>query len=178
MVTGGTLTLKRSGKSCRTRLVDPRSVHFLAQIAPKRWIWNQKSQKLFPGGIPRTPSARGGDPLPHPTPSTATRRARGRKLPRCWMLGRRSRKPLPQLKIYHYTPASDTCFLITFGTFHTLLISVCVVLAMRPCVATGFVSVRPLSVMILRRPIKQPTQRRRALYSVLPAPSSVAIRAI
>ena len=137
-----------------------------------------KNLENFSGGDTPDPLSERGRPPPAPTPSTATRRARGRKLPRCWMLGRRSRKPLPQLKIYHYTPASDTCFLITFGTFHTLLISVCVVLAMRPCVATGFVSVRQRSVMILRRPIKQPTQRRRALYSILPAPSSVAIRAI
>ena len=36
----------------------------------------------------------GGRPLPHaPTPSTATRRARGRKLPRCWYLGLGNRSP-------------------------------------------------------------------------------------
>jgi len=49
LATGGTLTLKRSGKSRRTRYVDPRSVYFLAQIAPKRGIWHQKSQKKFQG---------------------------------------------------------------------------------------------------------------------------------
>ena len=85
-------TEARSGKSRRTRQVDPRSVYFLAQIAPKRGIWHQKSLKKFPGVTPRTPSAEGGDPLPHP-PSTATRRARGRKLPRCWDLGVGNRSP-------------------------------------------------------------------------------------
>jgi len=49
LATVGTLTLKRSGKSRRTRKVDPRSVYFLAQIAPKRWIWHQKSPKNFAG---------------------------------------------------------------------------------------------------------------------------------
>ena len=42
---GGTLTPKSSGKSSRTRWVDPRSVYFLALIAPKRAIWHQKSPK-------------------------------------------------------------------------------------------------------------------------------------
>jgi len=44
LATGRTLTLKRSGKSRR-----PRSVYFLAQIAPKRGIWHQKSQQIFRG---------------------------------------------------------------------------------------------------------------------------------
>jgi len=48
LATGGTLTLKRTGKSRRTRYVDPRSVYFLAQIAPKCGIWHQKSKKNFP----------------------------------------------------------------------------------------------------------------------------------
>ena len=75
LATGGTLTLKRSGKSRRTRWVDPRSVYFMAQIAPKRGIWHQKSIKKNPGVTPWTLSAGGGDPLPHP------RRARGASSP-------------------------------------------------------------------------------------------------
>ena len=55
LATGGTLTLKRSGKSRRTRYVDPRSVYFLAETAPKRGIWHQKSQKNFPKVIPPDP---------------------------------------------------------------------------------------------------------------------------
>ena len=44
-----------------------------------------------------------------PTPSTATRRAHGRKLPRCWDLGLGNRSPnWPQIKIYHYTPGDVT----------------------------------------------------------------------
>ena len=80
--TGGTLTLKRSGKSRRTRYVDPRSVYFLAQIAPKRGIWHQKSKKNCRGDTPGPPQREG-----------ATRRARGRKLPRCWDLGLGNRSP-------------------------------------------------------------------------------------
>ena len=60
----------------------------MAQIAPKRGIWHQKSQKIWAGHTPGPLSA------PAPTPcSTATRRARGRKLPRCWDLGIGNRSP-------------------------------------------------------------------------------------
>ena len=45
-----------------------------------------KISKKFPGVTPPDTSAGGGDPLRHP-PRMATRRARGRKLPRCWDLG-------------------------------------------------------------------------------------------
>jgi len=72
----------------------PRSVYFLAQIAPKRGIWHQKSQKKFPGGdTPGSPQREVATPY-RTYPSTATRRARGRKLPRCWdlCLGNRSPK--------------------------------------------------------------------------------------
>jgi len=76
LATGGTLTLKRSGK-----------------LPPNRGIWHQKSQKNFPGVTPPDPlSGRGRPPLA-PTPSTATRRARGRKLRRCWDLGLGNRSP-------------------------------------------------------------------------------------
>ena len=42
-------------------------------------------------------------PPPASTPSTATRRVRGRKLAPP-LLGPRSRKPFPQIRIYHFTP--------------------------------------------------------------------------
>jgi len=64
LATGGTLTPKRSGKSRRTRWVDPRSVYFLAQIAPNAGF-GIKNLKKFSG----TPSAGGGDPIPHPPPA-------------------------------------------------------------------------------------------------------------
>jgi len=51
------------------------------QIAPKRGIWHQKSQKkISEGDTPRIPSAGGGDSLPHPP---------------------QHGKPFPQIKIYH-----------------------------------------------------------------------------
>jgi len=56
----------------------PRSVYFLAQITPKRGIWHQK---ILRG--PTDPLSGRGRPPPAP-PSTATRRVRGRKLPRWW----------------------------------------------------------------------------------------------
>jgi len=73
LATGGTLTLKRSGKSRGTRSVDPRSVYFLAQIAPKRGIWHQKSQKKISGGDTPDSLSRNGDPLPHPARLHAVR---------------------------------------------------------------------------------------------------------
>ena len=66
---GGTLTPKSSGKSRRTRWVDPRSVYFLALIAPKRGIWHQKSpKKIYEGDTPGPPQ-REGRPPPAPTPA-------------------------------------------------------------------------------------------------------------
>jgi len=47
LATGGTLTLKRSGKSRRTRSVDPRSVYFLAQIAPNAGFGIKNLKKSF-----------------------------------------------------------------------------------------------------------------------------------
>ena len=110
LATGGTLTLKRSGKSRGTRSVDPRSVYFLAQIAPKRGIWHQKSQKNFWGWDPKLPQQ---EWWPPPTPSTATRRARWRKLPRCWDLGLGNRSPN---KHFHYTPVYQWWCNVTAST--------------------------------------------------------------
>jgi len=49
LATGGTLTLKRFSKSRRTRYVDPRSVYFLTQIAPKRGFGIKNLKKIFRG---------------------------------------------------------------------------------------------------------------------------------
>ena len=94
LATCGMLTLKRSGKSRRTRQVDPRLIYFLAQIVPNAGfsIKNLK-KKFFPWVTPPDPLSWRGRPLPAPTSSTATRRARGRKLPRCWDLCLGNRPP-------------------------------------------------------------------------------------
>ena len=39
------------------------------KLPPKHGIWHQKSQKNFRGWHSRTPSAGGGDSLPHPPPA-------------------------------------------------------------------------------------------------------------
>ena len=115
LATGGTLTLKRSVKSRCTRWVNPRSVYFLAQIAPKRGILHKKNQKKISGGD--TPdslsgTAGGGDPLPHPPQNGYTLCAGAQAPP---LLGPRSRKPFPQIKIYHYTPADVPALLSRRG---------------------------------------------------------------
>ena len=55
LATGGTLTLKRSGKSRRTRQVDPRSVYFLAQIAPNAEFGIKNLKKNSGGDTPGPP---------------------------------------------------------------------------------------------------------------------------
>ena len=60
-----------------------------------------KISKKFPGWHPRTSSAGEGDPLPHPPQHGYTLCAGAQAPP---VLGPRSRKPFPQIKIYHYTP--------------------------------------------------------------------------
>ena len=71
------------------------SVYFLAQIAPKRGFGITNPKKIFRGGA--TP--------PASTRSTATRRARGRKLPRCWDLGLGNRSPKSK---FTTTPLTNT----------------------------------------------------------------------
>ena len=68
--TGATLTLKRSGKSRRilVRLTLDQFI-FWPKLPPKRGIWHKKFKKKFSGVTPRTPSARGGDPVQHPPPA-------------------------------------------------------------------------------------------------------------
>jgi len=98
LATGGKTTTKRSGKSRCTRSVDPRSVYFLAQIAPKRGIWHHKSQKIIRGCQREEASPSRAHPQHGYTPWPCT----GAQAPS--LLGPRSRKPFPQIKIYHYTP--------------------------------------------------------------------------
>jgi len=103
LVTGGTLTLKRSGKSRRTRYVDPRSVYLLAQKCPRTRELASKISTIFPRVAP---SAGGGDPLPHSPPARLHSVRGGASSHGCWDPS--SRKPFPQIKIYHYTAATDT----------------------------------------------------------------------
>jgi len=119
LATGGTLTLKRSGKSRRTRSVDPQSVYFLAQIAPKRGIWHQKSQKISGGDTPDPLSERWRPP-PTSTPSMATRCAQGHKLSRCWDLGLGNRSPKSKFTTTPRFQLSLTLFFCAFSAL-TLL---------------------------------------------------------
>jgi len=66
---------------------------FSGPNCPKRGILHQKSQKIFWGGHLRTPSAGGGDPLPHPS-QHGYRPFAGTQAPP--LLGPRSRKPFPK----------------------------------------------------------------------------------
>jgi len=76
LATGVTLTLKRSGKHVVLVRLTLEQFVFWPKLPPKRGIWHQKSQKIFPGVTPRTPSAEGGDPLPH-LPSAPLHAVRG-----------------------------------------------------------------------------------------------------
>jgi len=81
LATGGTLTLKRSGKSRRLVRMALDQFIFWPKLPPKRGIWHQKSQKKFPGVTPPDPLSGRGRPPPAPTLSTDTRRARGASSP-------------------------------------------------------------------------------------------------
>jgi len=99
LATGGTLTLKRSGKSRRTRQVDPRSVYFLAQIAPNAEFGIKNLKKNSGGDTPGPPVREKA------TPSSAVRG--GRKLPHCWDLGlgnrcRKSKCTTTPLVVVHW----------------------------------------------------------------------------
>jgi len=104
LATGRTLTLKRSGKSRRTRYVDPRSVYFLTQIAPKRAIRHQKSLKISGGDTPGPPQREGATPS-RTHPQHGYMPCAGAQAPP--LLGPRSRKRFPQIEIYHYTPGNE-----------------------------------------------------------------------
>ena len=72
---GGTLTLKRSDKSRRTPLDQ---FIFWPKLPTNAGFGIKNLQKISGGNTP--------GPLPAPNPSTATRHAQGRNLPRCWDL--------------------------------------------------------------------------------------------
>ena len=63
---------------------------------------NCPQMRIFHGWHPRTPSAGGGDPVLHPPPAQLHTMCGGAS---SLLLGPRSRKPFPQIKIYHFTPA-------------------------------------------------------------------------
>ena len=76
---------------------------FSVPNCPQMRIWHQKSPKKFRGWYPRTPHREGTPSRTHPqhgyTPCV------GVQAPP--LLGPRSRKPFPQIKIYHYIPAQN-----------------------------------------------------------------------
>ena len=62
-------------------------------------------KKISGGDTPEPPQREGGDPLPHSLPARL-QAVRGAQAPP--LLGPRSRKPFPKIKIYHYTPDDGT----------------------------------------------------------------------
>jgi len=66
---------------------------FSGRNCPQTRDLASKISKKISGGNTPGPCQREGATPPAPTPSTATRRARGRKLPRCWDLGLGNRSP-------------------------------------------------------------------------------------
>jgi len=77
---------------------------FWPKLPPNAWFRIKNLKKKIPGVThPRTPSVGGGDPLLHPPPARLHAVCGGTSSP---LLGPRSWKPFPQIKIYHYTPAN------------------------------------------------------------------------
>ena len=103
LATGGTLKLKRvpANHVVLVRLTLDQFI-FWPKSPPKRGIWHQKSLKKFLGVTPLDPLSGRGQPPPAPTQHSYTPCA-GAQVPR--LLRPRCRKPFPQIKIYHYTPA-------------------------------------------------------------------------
>jgi len=62
-------------------------------------------EKISGGDTPEPPQREGGDPLPHSLPARL-QAVRGAQAPP--LLGPRSRKPFPKIRIYHYTPDDGT----------------------------------------------------------------------
>jgi len=114
LAAGGTLTLKRSGKSRRTRQADRRSVYFLAQIAHKRGIWHQKYQKNFRDDTLGPPQREETTPSRN-HPQHGYTPCAGAQAPPLLGPTCRSRKPFPQIKIYHYTPDTAVDLNTTVG---------------------------------------------------------------
>jgi len=104
LATGGTLTLKRSANHVVLVRLTLDQFIFWRKLPPNAGFGIKNLKKNFWGNTPGPPSAGGGDPLPHQPPSRL-HAVRGAQAPP--LLGPRSRKPFPQIKIYHYTPADD-----------------------------------------------------------------------
>jgi len=107
LAAGGTLTLMRSGKSRRSLLVRLTLEQFIfwPKLPPNAGFGIKNLKKFSGGGHPGPPQREGATPSRiHPqhgyTPCA------GAQAPP--LLGRRSRKPFPQIKIYHYIPGVIT----------------------------------------------------------------------
>jgi len=102
LATGGTLTLKRSGKSRRilVRLTLDQCIFWPKSKLPANAGFGIKNLKRSSGGDTPEPPQRDGATRTHLqhgyTPCAGAQAAP--------LLGPRSRKPFPQIKIYHYTP--------------------------------------------------------------------------
>jgi len=94
LATGGTLTLKRSTANhvVLVRLTLDQFI-FWPKLPPNAGIGIKNLKKKFSGGDTPEPRQREGATPSLTHPSMATRRARGRKLPRCWDLGLGNRSP-------------------------------------------------------------------------------------
>jgi len=81
---------------------------FSGPNCPRRGIWHQKSKKNISGGdTPGPPQREGATPSrSHPQHGYTTQAPP--------LLGPRCRKPFPQIKIYHYTPAYPDLILTAF----------------------------------------------------------------
>jgi len=93
LATGGTLTLKRSANHVvLVRLTRLNQFIFWPKLPPNAGFGIKNLQKISGGDTP--------GPCPAPTPSTATRYAWGRKLPRCWDLGLGNGSPNQNLPLH------------------------------------------------------------------------------
>jgi len=105
LATGGTLTLKRSGKSrCSilVRLTLDRFI-FWPKLPPNAGFGIKNLKENFRGLHPGPPQRKGTTPS-RTHPQHGYTPCEGAQAPP--LLGLSSRKPFPQIKIYHYTPAA------------------------------------------------------------------------
>jgi len=97
LATGGTLTLKRSGSHVVLVRLTVDQFIFWPKLSPNAGF-GIKNLKKIPGVIPSDPFSGRGRPPPAPMSCAGTQAPP--------LLGPRSRKPFPQITIYHYTPVS------------------------------------------------------------------------